>query len=90
MYALLLAVVVFLGGAVDAAAISTPCGDVDINGTLSATDALMVLKAAVGLPVTLSCPVCGQCWDLNGNNNCDEEEDLNADGVCTSADCALP
>ncbi len=35
-----------------------PCGDVDGNGAVRATDALMVLRKAVGLPVQLVCPSC--------------------------------
>ncbi len=38
-----------------AAARSQQCGDVDCNGRITATDALRVLKKAVGLPVTLTC-----------------------------------
>jgi len=79
--------IVLGAGVANAAPLATPCGDVDLNGTLSASDALRVLKAAVGLPVTVSCPICAQCWDTNGNANCDEEEDLNGDGVCTQSDC---
>jgi hypothetical protein len=38
------------------AAESAICGDVNNNGSLAASDALAVLKAAVGQPVTLICP----------------------------------
>ncbi len=33
----------------------TPCGDVNANGSLTAADALAVLKAAVGQPIALKC-----------------------------------
>jgi hypothetical protein len=50
------------------------CGDVNGNGTLTSGDALVVLKAAVGQPVTLICPApatppkTGQtvCYDEDG------------------------
>jgi hypothetical protein len=32
--------------------------DVNDNGSVSATDALATLNAAVGLPVSLDCPAC--------------------------------
>jgi hypothetical protein len=32
--------------------------DVDSSGAITATDALRVLQAAVGLAVTLECPPC--------------------------------
>lgn len=27
------------------------------------------------------------CWDLNGNNSCDTNEDRNGDGICDALDC---
>jgi len=36
------------------------CGDVNRSGELSASDALLVLKAAVGQPVALQCPPAAQ------------------------------
>ncbi len=36
------------------------CGDVDQNGTLATTDALRVLRGAVGQPVTLTCSCEGE------------------------------
>ncbi len=30
------------------------------------------------------------CWDLNGNDACDPNEDINADTFCTVLDCAGP
>jgi hypothetical protein len=38
-------------------AVDPVCGDVNRSGSLSASDALAVLKAAVGQPVNLQCPV---------------------------------
>ena len=32
------------------------CGDLDANGTVAATDALLLLRRAVDLPATLHCP----------------------------------
>jgi hypothetical protein len=32
------------------------CGDLDASGTVAATDALLLLRRAVDLPVTLHCP----------------------------------
>ena len=36
------------------------CGDVNSNSTVTSTDALLVLRSAVGQPVTLNCPPYGQ------------------------------
>jgi hypothetical protein len=36
-----------------------PCGDVDESGSVTATDALRTLRAAVGLPETLACQCSG-------------------------------
>ncbi len=41
-------------------ALPRPCGDVDKTGAVTATDALAVLKAAVGQPVALQCPYPAQ------------------------------
>ena len=38
--------------------VNAVCGDVNATGTVSATDALAVLKKGVGLDVTLTCPTC--------------------------------
>jgi hypothetical protein len=35
------------------------CGDLDGSGSIAATDALLLLKDAVGQPVTLTCPAGG-------------------------------
>jgi len=40
------------------AAISLACGDLDGSGTVAASDALVLLKKAVGQDVSLSCPSC--------------------------------
>ena len=36
------------------------CGDVNNNSSVTSSDALLVLKSAVGQPVTLTCPPYGQ------------------------------
>jgi hypothetical protein len=41
-------------------ALAFECGDMDRNGTVAATDALMVLRAAVDLEPALECP-CEDC-----------------------------
>lgn len=48
---LLLIAVVFPGQA-----FAFECGDLDASGTIGATDALRVLRRAVGPPATLQCP----------------------------------
>lgn len=45
--------------AAEACALVGPCGDTDGSGTLSATDALRTLRAAVGLPQPLTCECVG-------------------------------
>jgi len=52
------------------------CGDVNTSGSLTTTDALAVLRASVGQPVKLECPVLaaplqtGQnsCYDIDGGD----------------------
>ncbi len=57
-----------------------PCVcDVDNSGEITASDALAVLKVAVGAQVTFSCASCGQCGD--GSVNAPGED-------CDSADVA--
>lgn len=51
-----LAVLAFLLSAGLAYAADPVCGDVNASGAVSATDALLVLKAGVGVDVYLSCP----------------------------------
>jgi len=50
------------------------CGDVNSSGTLSSSDALLVLKGAVGQPVTLQCPAIDElvaCTDDLSTTNAD-------------------
>ncbi|HEY2774581.1 MAG TPA: hypothetical protein VGK20_11100 [Candidatus Binatia bacterium] len=73
----------------------TICGDVDASGAVVASDALRVLRFAVGQNVTLVCPAAAAginnlCWDTNGNSTCDPAEDLNGDGFCDAQDCQGP
>jgi hypothetical protein len=46
------------------------CGDLDLSGAVSATDALLLLKKAVGQAINLSCP-CegGLCGDLDASGS---------------------
>jgi hypothetical protein len=68
------------------------CGDVDNSGAVVATDALRVLRFAVGQNVTLACPaaVGNLCWDANGDTVCDPAEDVNGDEICDIVDCQGP
>ena len=52
----------FLGG--DDISVVSCCGDVNVSGSLTASDALLVLKAAVGSDV---CPLLPCICDTNGN-----------------------
>jgi len=69
-----LALIVHPMSAIQVAAQTDVCGDVDGNGVIAATDALMLLKKAVGQDVApLACPVTGlpatgqvSCWDFQG------------------------
>ena len=47
--------VLVLGGRVAGAAVEI-CGDVNVSGSVTASDALLVLRDAVGQPALLSCP----------------------------------
>ncbi|HEY2775881.1 MAG TPA: DUF1566 domain-containing protein [Candidatus Binatia bacterium] len=57
------------------AAAATPCGDVNNSGKVTSSDALLVLKDAVGQSVQLVCPASGglpstgqtTCYDAAGN-----------------------
>lgn len=67
------------------------CGDHDANGSVGATDALRLLRHAVGQPVSLECP--DQCALPGcGDDSCDESEsclncasDCGACSVCAGA-----
>lgn len=54
------------------------CGDVDDNGTVTANDALAVLKTAVGLPIPLVCDT-GDCLALETRMDALEDETLLAE-----------
>lgn len=56
---LLSALVATLLGARSASADARVCGDVNASDTVTSGDALLVLKSAVGQPVTLTCDQCG-------------------------------
>ncbi len=58
------------------------CGDVNDSGSVTVSDALVVLQSAVGQPVTLQCPASGtpgrtgqsMCWNGGG-------EEINCNGT---------
>jgi hypothetical protein len=64
-----------------AGAVPAVCGDVNGSNTVTSSDALSVLKKAVGQPVMLSCPACPAL--LVGEPVCG---DVNASGTVTSSD----
>ncbi len=77
--------------------------DVNDSGSISATDALGVLNAAVSLPIVLECPPCacepgevrvdGVCLSTCGNGVVDEGEqcdDGNTIDTDDCTDCVLP
>lgn len=69
------------------------CGDLDGSGTVSAPDALRLLRFAVGQNVSIECPIAvasGLCWDTNTDSICDDDEDIDDDGECTVLDCRGP
>jgi hypothetical protein len=67
--------------AIAAAQTSTVCGDLDASGAVGATDALLLLKKAVGQSLEVSCPPCSAslvgaasvttqtCGDLDGSGS---------------------
>jgi hypothetical protein len=63
------------------------CGDLDGNGNTAASDALLLLKCAVGQSVALECQAGLSCWDSDGDGVCDAEEDVNKDDSCDVLDC---
>src|SRR6187399_352371 len=70
---------------------SDVCGDLDGSGSVVATDALRLLRFAVGQDVQIACPAAtGACWDTNGNDVCDAEEDIDGDTFCGATDCRGP
>src|SRR5207253_9901837 len=81
-----------LRGATDAHAQTDASGEVDATGPVVATEALRLLRFAVGQNVNISCPIPAGtfCWDTNSNATCDAEEDTNGDEACSSADCRGP
>jgi hypothetical protein len=64
-----------------AGAVPPVCGDVNGSSSVTSSDALSVLKAAVGQPVMLSCPACPAL--LAGEPVCG---DVNGSGTLTSSD----
>jgi RHS repeat-associated protein len=71
--------------------------DVDLSGAVRATDALRVLRYAVGIPVALTCPACGvppMCGDDVVNQlgeECDGADDGACPGLCDDeCRCAEP
>jgi hypothetical protein len=67
------------------------CGDVNDDDEVTATDALAVLKAAVGQSVELICATSVQpCWDLDADGFCAPVEDSNDDDLCDALDCTIP
>src|SRR6185369_2666798 len=72
-------------------AATTQCGDLDGNGSVVATDALRLLRVAVGQQLAIECPGAGlSCWDANGDNTCEAVEDINDDDGCDYLDCQGP
>lgn len=77
-----------LGASLGYAQASSTCGDLDGNGKVVASDALLLLRFAVGQDVEVLCPSIGAlCWDGNLNGVCDPEDDLNGDEFCDVLDC---
>lgn len=66
------------------------CGDHNRSGEVAASDALLLLQFAVGIPVEVSCPTGLHCWDAEDNGVCDEVDDVNEDGYCDILDCQGP
>jgi len=65
-----------VGGFVSTAAFAQQCGDLDDSGAISSVDALRLLRAAVGEPLSLLCPPmaeCGQC--TSGEDVCYHDPD---------------
>ncbi len=86
---LLAALLVTVGGA----RATDICGDVNGDGKVVASDALNVLRFAVGQDVGLTCPSAvsaGLCWDLDLDATCDAEEDVDGDEACSALDCQGP
>lgn len=89
---LVAAALVALLAAPATASASDVCGDLDSNGSIVASDALRLLRFAVGQDVQIACPaaVGGLCWDLDGDSVCDAEEDADGDMFCSVIDCQGP
>jgi len=71
-------------------AAATTCGDLDNNGKVATSDALRLLRFAVGQSIDLSCPAGLSCWDTNNNSICDAQEDVTGDHACSVDDCKGP
>lgn len=70
-----------------ASAASPQCGDLDGNGSIVSSDALRLLRLAVGQQVAVECPAGLNCWDTNTNGTCDPAEDRDGDETCGPGDC---
>lgn len=71
-----------------ACALVHPCGDVNASGTVTSTDALNVLKLAVGQPVSTSCEVSGSGGSLlnSGQDKCYSQVGVEVDCAGTGQD----
>jgi len=67
--------------------LAAECGDLNLDGKVLASDSLLLLKYAVGQSVEIGCTGGTNCWDTNGNDTCDDEEDVDGDQSCSAADC---
>lgn len=80
---------VLLGATVGQVQAAPACGDLDDSGSIVASDALLLLRFAVGQDVSVTCPSAtgSFCWDTSGDGICDPAEDLDGDGFCDAVDC---
>lgn len=79
------------------------CGDLDASGEIAATDALLLLKKAVGLDVVIACPECpgnttttttsSTLWSTPTTticlDACTENADCEEPQVCDNCGCGL-
>lgn len=69
---------------------STICGDLNASGSIGSSDALLLLRRAVGQNVTLSCPCAGPSGDCgngvrDGAEECEALDGCSGQQLCTSS-----
>jgi len=89
--AISVAILLVLFSASAACAQSDHCADVNGDGSVTTVDALIVLRGAIGVPVTLNCPdtLVANARDTSPSVTAGSCGDVNGDGASTTVDALM-